>query len=324
MRQDFSGLESHLASRDAVIIAPASASFLGKITNGLVPDAACALVHSYLGHKKPALAVANMHRSLAEAPSIARNMAKLESSLQFLPAREEEDKLKFPDPQILANEVAHALNRNKPGRQRIILTMGTTRGYIDDVRYLSNYSSGALGSLVSEELYRLGHQVYVVSGPCNSQPRNFTALASILTNDQMEAKSLEFVAQGAKDLGIFMASVLDFAPTQRIAGKISSQQDMAAIELTPCSKILPKIPTHRKIACKLEAYMNESKALELGKAYIKAHQLELLLVNSMEEVSPKDHAGYLVSRQSTQTTRVEGKAQIARWMASYVDNSLSN
>ncbi len=97
-----------------------------------------------------------MHDSLALAPSHLKNLSTLStwSGVHILPSRLEEGKRKFPEPAALADVAAHLMNQKRRPASPVLLTMGTTRGYIDDVRYVSNYSSGKLGSTVASELYR--------------------------------------------------------------------------------------------------------------------------------------------------------------------------
>ncbi len=217
-RMSFEGSASHISLGDACIIAPASASILAKIAGGVTDTPASALIASYLGMKKPVYIVANMHDSMYESPFVQENLQKILSYCQVLEARREEGKQKFPEPATLADEVAHRLNKNS---HSVLITMGTTRGYIDDVRYISNYSSGALGSRIAEEFYRQGFLTSVVQGPCPIIPRCYTKLIPVETNVEM-GKAVKDCEKLGLTGAVFAASVLDFVPTQRKSGKIRS------------------------------------------------------------------------------------------------------
>lgn len=160
---NFLGLDSHIATGDACLIAPASANFVRKIAQGITDSPASALVASYLGQKKPVLVIPNMHSSLYQSPVVAEHVEKLAKLGIVLPPREEEGKQKFPEPFILANKVAHHINAFKK-LGRVLLNMGSTRGYLDEVRYLTNYSSGGLGTKVCEEFFRQGFHTTVICG----------------------------------------------------------------------------------------------------------------------------------------------------------------
>ena len=140
---EFTGTAPHIGTTDAVVVAPASASLIGKIAHGITDTPAAALVTSYLGQGRPVILVPNMHDSLASAPAVLRNLERVSGwpGVTVIRARTEEAKHKFPDPATLADEVAHQVNRERHALPTTLVTMGTTRGYVDRVRYFSNYSS---------------------------------------------------------------------------------------------------------------------------------------------------------------------------------------
>ena len=103
---EFSGTASHIALRDACVIAPASASIIAKIANGITDTPTSALIASYLGQGKPVLLMPNMHDSLLQAPAVSENLNKISSWIHMLQPRQEEGKQKFPEPKHLADQVS--------------------------------------------------------------------------------------------------------------------------------------------------------------------------------------------------------------------------
>src|SRR5690606_1369907 len=176
-----------------------------------------ALVASDMGQKKQVLVHPNMDASLTAPPAVQRNVEALRTiagdGCQILAARTEEGKQKFPAPDVLATEVAHAVNRQNAGK-RILITMGTTRGYIDDVRYLSNYSSGGLGTATAEECCRHGYCTEVGLGPCPRTPGSARRQFVVQTTEEI-ARAVQNAAKDAPVAAIFAASLLDYAPDKR-------------------------------------------------------------------------------------------------------------
>ena len=156
----------HIAQNEALIIAPATANFISKIANGIADDPLTSLTASYLGQNKPVFFVPTMHESLYNNPLFQTNLNTLLKHAHFFLPCMDEGKLKFPEPNYLANEIAHHINASKIKNNKVLITMGSTRNFLDDIRYISNFSTGKLGTLTAEELYRYGFKTHVVCGLC--------------------------------------------------------------------------------------------------------------------------------------------------------------
>ncbi len=310
--QNFDGSASHIALRDACIVAPASANMISKVAQGITDSPATALIASYLGQKKPVFFVPNMHDSLLHSPLIASNWERLKSFVHALEPRVEEGKQKFPDPATLADEVSHRLRFRKDSN-RIMLTMGTTRGYIDSVRYVSNYSSGALGSRIAEEFYRNGFAIHVISGPSPIQPRVFSQKTVTETHEEM-AEAVTKASVTDLSGAIFAASVLDFVPTQRIARKIRSSEELA-VQFTKTSKIISILPQPLpfKVGFKLESELTTDSP-GIARDYLQRYQLSHLILNEQGAVTESTHKAYAYTNRASEPSLLESKELIARYL----------
>jgi phosphopantothenoylcysteine decarboxylase / phosphopantothenate---cysteine ligase len=322
---EFSFQSNHIAHHDALVVAPASANFISKIANGVADDVASSLVMSYLGAKKPVLLLPNMHASMYESPATQANLKKIGEWLTVLSPRTEESKYKFPDPEILADEVSHALNR-KPEYDGVFLSMGAMRGYIDDVRYISNYSTGKLGSLLATELYRQGFGTTVVCGPSEVKPRVFSKFIATETYEDLADACAQHAHQKCQ-AGIFMASVLDFVPRERHSGKISSSEQLN-VEFRKTEKILKDISCRRgiKVAFKLEATMNEDRAAEIAQKYCAEYGLSMLVVNALQDIKASHHRSIVFERTKddviTRTHVGESKSDIVNCVLRHLQSGL--
>jgi phosphopantothenoylcysteine decarboxylase/phosphopantothenate--cysteine ligase len=315
-RMGFEGSASHISLGDACVVAPASASILAKIASGVTDTPASALIASYLGMKKPVYIVANMHDSMFESPFVQENLRKIRTYCHILGARQEEGKQKFPEPAILADEIAHAFNHRN---QQILVTMGTTRGYIDDVRYISNYSSGALGSRIAEEFYRQGFQTSVVQGPCPIVPRSYSKLIPVETNVDMGTAVKDVEALGIEG-AVFAASVLDFVPTKRQSGKIRSSEDLQ-VQFQATPKIISTVqtPLRFKVGFKLET---SAASTELAQLYLSKYNLSHLVMNQLQNVSATGHIADIWRPEQGAIKNVDGKEAIARLLVNDAKNLL--
>lgn len=336
----FSGDASHVATGRACVVAPASANFIGHVAGGLTDSPATALVASYLGCGRPVCMVPNMHSSLGLSPAVETNTAAIERmGVHFLASRDEEGKRKFPDPAWLADEVSHYLRRfalqhsqSSKVAPRVLVTMGTTRGYIDDVRYVSNYSSGALGSLVVEELHRHGVETDVICGPSPIRPRNFWRMTPVETNSDMAQACRDALGNGASG-AILAASVLDFAPEHKTSGKIkSADHERLSLSMVRQPKIISDIHPSSgvKVGFKLETGLTEEAAFKLAQSYMTKYSLSLMVINDLRDVDQSRHKAWFFEQRREEPGTVlpmgvvETKLDVARRIARHILSQLSS
>jgi phosphopantothenoylcysteine decarboxylase/phosphopantothenate--cysteine ligase len=313
----FSGSASHIATGDAVVVAPASSSIIAKVARGMTDSHCTALIASALGQAKPVIILPAMHDSLMAAPAMQEHLAKIGSwkNVFIQRGRIEEGKQKFPEPKILADHVAHIMNASLRPQEPVLITMGTTRGYIDDVRYISNYSSGSLGTAISEELYRQGFKTFVVSGPCEHKPETFSELKEILTTGDMQAACKSAEVKGLAG-GIFCASVLDYEPSEKSMGKIKSGHSNLTVSFKPTPKIIGAIQLDGKpkIGFKLESGLGETQLKSIATEYINKYNLTCLIANELGAVSATKHHAWAILANG-EKTELTSKAGIARYIA---------
>ncbi len=330
-RTGFEADASHLAEGHACVVAPASASFIAKIANGITDTPAAALVTSYLGWKRPVIILPSMHDSLAHAPQVQANLDKLRAgapNVIILGSRLEEGKHKFPEPAVLADHCAHAYNnailKTRRAATRVMLTLGGTRAWFDEVRYIGNYSTGRLGSLVTEELHRLGLDVDVLAGAAEFLPRCHHSLTRVATNEDLAREARKLIEQ-KPDALVHAAAVLDFAPSRKLPGKTPSAAGKQTIELIPTPKILDDLKSRgpAKVAFKLESGIDEHKAAVIAREYITKHGLTMLVVNNLSDVSADRHKAWIFETQTAghpveRPYEAQSKEDVAKAVARHV------
>jgi phosphopantothenoylcysteine decarboxylase/phosphopantothenate--cysteine ligase len=126
---------------------------------------------------------------------------------------------------------------------RILITAGPTREYIDDVRFLSNASSGRMGYALAEAALRAGHEVELVTGPVELTPPSGCRVHRIETTDQLRELCVRLFPEC--DGVIATAAVCDYRPKQRVAGKITKTGQPIVLELTETSDVLAELGAQR-------------------------------------------------------------------------------
>jgi phosphopantothenoylcysteine decarboxylase/phosphopantothenate--cysteine ligase len=119
---------------------------------------------------------------------------------------------------------------------RILITAGPTREYIDDIRFISNGSSGLMGLALAKEAADRGHEVTVVSGPMNLTPIYGVRFIPVVSSDEMTDKTLEELS-GGYQLLISAAAIGDYTPQRRFRGKLRSARQVT-LKLKPTRKLI--------------------------------------------------------------------------------------
>jgi phosphopantothenoylcysteine decarboxylase/phosphopantothenate--cysteine ligase len=122
---------------------------------------------------------------------------------------------------------------------KILITAGPTREYIDDVRFLSNASSGRMGYSLAAAALARGHQVELVTGPVEQSAPAGCNVHRIETTDQLRQRCLELFPEC--DGVIATAAVCDYRPKERISGKITKTGHPITLELTETSDVLAEL-----------------------------------------------------------------------------------
>lgn len=147
---------------------------------------------------------------------------------------------------------------------RILVTAGPTREYLDDVRYLSNASSGKMGYAIVAAGVKLGWEMVLVSGPVEIAPPDGCHFHSVTTTEEMRRTSLELFNDC--DGVIAAAAVCDYKPKERISGKLSKTGGPITLEMIETDDVLAelgKVKEHRwVVGFALEAQNPRENALQ--------------------------------------------------------------
>ena len=201
----------------------------------------------------------------------------------------------------------------------ILITAGPTRAYIDDVRFLTNASSGRMAAALASAAIAKGHNVTIVSGPVSVRYPTKARVNSVITTGEMLKKSLALLPR--VDGVIATAAPCDFEPKQRQKGKLPRQRGLV-LELKPTRDIIATLarqakPTQWMVAFALEPDGDPAKALKK----ITAKKCDLIVLNDLTAldttttaVAVYDHSHKLVGQQAGT------KASVARWLLKLIDS----
>lgn len=234
---ELTGKMEHLRGYDLVLIAPATATTIGKIAHGIADSAVTALS---LATKAKILIAPAMGLGMYESQAMRANVELLkERGCSFVEPKIEEGKAKLAAMEEVVDACIHALSEKDLSGKRVIVTAGPTIEYIDPVRIISNKSSGRMGLEMAREAYFRGARVELVYGRGFVEPPRYLNVSRVETAAEM----LSQVRKGARDgcdFFIAAAAVSDFAPMKR-SEKIESSKGTLKLELYPTPKVLDEM-----------------------------------------------------------------------------------
>ena len=235
---------------DAMVIAPATASTIGKMAHGVADNM---LVTTYLSMKAPVFVAPAMDLDMFAHPSTQHNLDILRSYGNHIiePASGElashlvgKGRMEEPEKIIEVLEAFFARQQDLAGR-KIVITAGPTYEKIDPVRFIGNYSSGKMGYALAEACASRGAEVVLVSGPVTLQ----TVHPNIHRIDVESAAEMPRAAADAfkdADAGILCAAVADFTPEQVADQKIKREKDDLVLRLKPTCDIAASLGKEKR------------------------------------------------------------------------------
>ena len=259
---------------DLMLIAPCTASTLGKMANGIADNM---LITTYLSMKAPVVIAPAMDLDMYKHPSTQKNMQTLQSYGNIIIEPESgflasglEGKGRMEEPDVIAEYIDQFLsdNHNQLKGKKVLITAGPTYEKIDPVRFIGNYSSGKMGFALAEECKRRGAEVTLISGPVALKCSKSINRIDVESSQQMYEAAI--TAFSDSDAAILCAAVADFKPEDVADEKIKREGNKLTLHLTPTHDIAAnlgkmKTPQQRIVAFALETnneQVNAQRKLE--------------------------------------------------------------
>lgn len=274
---------------DAMIIAPATASTIAKMANGVADNM---LITTYLSAKAPVFIAPAMDLDMFAHPSTTRNLELLRSYGNHIiePASGElashlVGKGRMEEPEVIASVLDRFFDRGMSlAGKHIMITAGPTYEKIDPVRFIGNYSSGKMGYAIAEEAASRGADVTIVSGPVALKAVNPRIKVVDVESAREMLDACERIFPSC-DTAIMCAAVADYAPAHPADRKIKREHDdLPVIELVKNPDIAAtlgamKKPGQRLVGFALETDNEMSNALHK----LKAKNLDMIVMNSLRD-----------------------------------------
>ena len=205
---------------------------------------------------------------------------------------------------------------------KILLTAGPTRSYIDDVRYLTNASSGRMARALAEAALARGHEVVIVSGPVHVEYPRRARVVPVVTTAEMLAASLRELP--ACDGVIAAAAPCDFEPAKRQPGKIPRQGAGLTLRLKPTTDVIATLARRERTGQWFVAFALEPGAdPERAFAKITAKKCDLIVVNDVTALEADKNAVAVYDARHEHLGSKQGtKRAVAGWLVRLIERQL--
>jgi phosphopantothenoylcysteine decarboxylase/phosphopantothenate--cysteine ligase len=275
---------------DLVLIAPATANIIAKITTGIADDLLSTLC---VAASSPIAISPAMNVQMYKAPATQANLKTLTKRglLIWGPGEGEQacgdmGKGRMLDPnQLVSYAIDFFTEKNKPLKNlQITITAGPTQEAIDPVRYISNHSSGKMGFSLADEAQKMGATVTLISGPVHlDTPKNITRI-DVLSAQDMHQASLKNTLNA--DIFIACAAVADYRPEVVASQKMKKQENIEdlMIKLVKNPDIIADVAAldARPFCVGFAAETQNVEAYALKK--LNAKNLDLIAANDVSKV----------------------------------------
>jgi phosphopantothenoylcysteine decarboxylase/phosphopantothenate--cysteine ligase len=274
---------------DALVIVPATANVLAKMAHGIADDFLTTLC---LATKAPLIVAPAMNVNMWEHPATQKSVEILRGrGVKVLPP--EEGYLacgmtgagRLTSVESIAQAVLATLGVSDDlSGECVLVTAGPTQEPLDEVRYLSNRSSGKMGYALAEASRRRGARVVLVSGPTHVDPPEGVEVERVRTAEEMAQAVLRHFEQATVTL--MAAAVADFRPAEVHPRKIKKQDGISILKLEPTPDILAMIAPRRRPGQVVVGFAAETEDLLVNAtAKLRDKGLDFIVANDVSQPS---------------------------------------
>ncbi len=267
---------------DLLLIAPATSNTVAKVAMGIDDTVVTTFAQNALGAGIPILIAPAMHETMYSNPLIAAHIKALEKlGVEFVTPKFEEEKAKLADLEEIVERVIRRIGSRELEGERVVVVTGSTVEPIDDVRVLTNRTSGETGVELAKAAFEKGADVELWLGRHHTVAPKYLPTKTFETTEDLLKLSESLDA----DICVVPAAISDFSP-KKSKGKIPTRGGPLTLELSPTPKVLPALRKGAKVLVgfKAEAGVTASELKSRALALMKEVGLDLVVANDVTKV----------------------------------------
>jgi phosphopantothenoylcysteine decarboxylase/phosphopantothenate--cysteine ligase len=284
----FSNPMAHITlpfNADVMVIAPATANIIGKFARGIADDL---LSTSLLSFRGKVIIAPSMNWRMYENPVFQENLRYLLSRgvIQVGPEKGglacgEEGLGRMSDVSEIVESIKSSLTKKDLLKEKVIVTAGPTREYLDPVRFISNRSSGRMGYAIAGAALRRGAEVTLISGHSSlSPPKGVNFIPVETAADMFEAVNKEL---NLSTVLIMSAAVSDFMPSKKFKNKIEKSGELL-LKLNKTPDILSEVGKKKNRPFIIGFAAEAGRGVERAEKKLKEKNMDMIIFNDVTEV----------------------------------------
>ncbi len=273
------------ASADLMLIAPATANMISKFAHGIADDLLSTCLLSYTG--KVIIAPA-MNWKMYENRTIQENLAKLASSgvIRVGPERGslacgEEGMGRMADVADIVEATTQALSKKDLRGEKIVVTAGPTREYLDPVRFISNRSSGKMGYALARAARNRGADVTLISGPASLRRPPGVRFVGVETSGEM-AEEVKSAVRDDTTVLVMAAAVADFTPVRSSETKLE-KEGLTSLDLRQTEDIISSFSGKTKRPFIIGFAAETGADITRAEEKMKRKRMDMIVFNDVTE-----------------------------------------
>ena len=263
---------------DLLIVAPCCATSLGKMVHGIGDNPPMLVALTCIGAKTPMIVAPAMDKNMANSKIVKQNLKDVKKFATVLDPIMVEGKAKLPSKLRVTAEACKIAGPNNLKKNKILVIGGGSSEEIDDVRVITNKSTGKMAKHLAETAFSMGAEVQLWMGNSTEEVGEWIAQEKFSSTEDLNKKIKKL---GNYDAILVPAALSDFIPTKS-KGKISSQK-VPEVKLKKAKKSIEMIrKKHKGLLCafKLGSNIKDNELLEKGKSLLK--NADMVIANHSE------------------------------------------
>lgn len=299
---------------DLLLISPCTANTISKIAHGIDDTTITTYATTAIGSNVPIIIVPAMHLSMYNNKAIQDNINTCKKiGITFIEPVIKKNKAKMPGIEEITQHTIRKLSKQDLKAKKILIIGGATAESVDDVRILTNRSSGKTAISLAISSFERGANVQLWYGHTNELVppyipfERFESFEDLL--NLLKKQELEF------DIIIICAAIADYIPKKQ-KGKIPSGQKKLIVEFSPTPKIIRNIKTSAKkakiIAFKLEE--NTKNLKEKSLKLLKENDLDVVIGNTISAFGKEENEILIIDKKGKTTNKKGKKGELANYI----------
>lgn len=320
---------------DLMIVAPATASTIAKMANGVADNM---LITTYLSMKAPVMIAPAMDLDMYKHPSTQDNLDSLRKRGNIIIESANGElashlvgKGRMEEPENILKYVVDFFNSqnrisNLKGK-RAVITAGPTHEYIDPVRYLSNSSTGLMGISIANELSKRGVEVDLILGPSSLSPDDSVKTYRVTSALEMYEKTKSLIDKS--DIAVFSAAVADYRIEEMNKDKIkrgnNDKMSLSFIKNPDIAAEMGKIKKNNQffLGFSLETDKGEDEA----KRKLKSKNMDAIVLNTLKDegagfATKTNKISIFDKNEIKQSFDLKDKTLVARDIVDFIENQI--